>query len=115
MRISDWSSDVCSSDLDPLTLWRQRAQQAEHHRHVAERVEDQEQQTGGGDDGHGHGVVRACVAIEVAGYPLSECTWARQPLPATLVATKCAPTGALPGTPGGFPRARCARRLPPTA
>src|SRR3546814_15115111 len=39
MRISDWSSDVCSSDLAFGGLLRQRLQRIEHALHVLVRVE----------------------------------------------------------------------------
>src|SRR3546814_9405623 len=41
MRISDWSSDVCSSDLSSMKITRLRAQPAEHRAQVLEVARDQ--------------------------------------------------------------------------
>src|SRR3546814_10850676 len=41
MRISDWSSDVCSSDLRPCTVGKQHRQREAERRHpVTERRQD---------------------------------------------------------------------------
>src|SRR3546814_12323435 len=64
MRISDWSSDVCSSDLDQLDQQRKRSELAE--KRTAEAIHGRERLQ------HARRAAEGLVASRVADRPLTE-------------------------------------------
>src|SRR3546814_14061941 len=71
MRISDWSSDVCSADLGDVVVPPHLAQHPVASRHLAlgavDRIDRRGQLEGGGDRralGHGERVQRLAVVVD---------------------------------------------------